>query len=342
MPIPSYGVLKGQVLETKPDPASDKSPHFYIHVLAGGTHFSIPTNVRSVAKGFDSRLLFLQDKNFTHPILAPLQALADGFHALPSQPGGVALDYIRANLFDRTQMTPLDSDLPDTENDLYGQIGLYTERARQDATARIYAFGSRWPQSNAVNKTFHFQPDNGVHDTHMNQGSLDKQYTKDDGVWQDGGLLINFPSQNQWIAMFFAFASQAWHTDDQTGHAIVVVEGPTPGNQPRPEEPDFSVRIIAALVNPIGPAPEHETVTLLNTTPNPIDVSGWQIADRLKNKCTISGTIASGAAQMFPLPQNVQLGNKGGIITLMDANGLKIDGVQYTQDQAREGWTVVF
>ncbi len=35
MPIPNYGVLKGRVLETKPDPASDQSPHFQIHVLAG-------------------------------------------------------------------------------------------------------------------------------------------------------------------------------------------------------------------------------------------------------------------------------------------------------------------
>ena len=170
MPIPAYGVLKGQVLETKPDPASDNSPHFYIHVLAGATHFSIPTNVRSVAQGFDSRLLFLLDKDFSHPILSQLEGLADGYHALPSQPGGVALDYIRANLFDRTQMTPLDPDLPNTDNDLYGQLGYYTERARQDSSARIYAFGSRWPESNVANKTFHFRPDNGVHDTHMKSG----------------------------------------------------------------------------------------------------------------------------------------------------------------------------
>jgi Uncharacterized conserved protein (DUF2278) len=177
----------------------------------------------------------------------------------------------------------------------------------------------------------------------MNQGNLDKKFQGDDGVWQDGGLFFYFPTQNQWIALFFAFASQAWHTDDQTGHPVVVVEGPTPGNQPRPDEPDFRVRIVAALVNPIGPAPEKETVTLLNTTPASIDVSGWQIADRLKNKCALSGTLPAGAAQIFPLASNVQLGNKGGIISLLDANGLKVDGVQYTQAQGeREGWTIVF
>ena len=39
----------------------------------------------------------------------------------------------------------------------------------------------------------------------------------------------------------------------------------------------------------------------------------------------------------------VQLGNKGGSITLLDAAGLKVAGVAYTAEQAkREGWTVTF
>ena len=38
----------------------------------------------------------------------------------------------------------------------------------------------------------------------------------------------------------------------------------------------------------------------------------------------------------------VALGNKGGLITLLDAQGLKVDGVAYTAADAPEGWTVVF
>jgi hypothetical protein len=39
----------------------------------------------------------------------------------------------------------------------------------------------------------------------------------------------------------------------------------------------------------------------------------------------------------------VQLGNKGGIITLLDDRGLKVDGVSYTDQEAkREGWRLVF
>ncbi len=187
--------------------------------------------MKSVAKGFDSTLLFLAIPNFEHPILTQLATLADGFQAIPSQPGGIALDYIRGNLFDRTQMRATPPDLPDTANDLYGQLTLFTDRARQNSTARIYAFGSRW-LSGGQNDVFHFSPDTGVHDIHMNQGSLAADYAKDDGVWQDGGMMFHFPAQNQWVALFFAFASQAWHTDDQNGHALVEVTAPQPGNQP--------------------------------------------------------------------------------------------------------------
>ena len=57
----------------------------------------------------------------------------------------------------------------------------------------------------------------------------------------------------------------------------------------------------------------------------------------------LGGSIAAGAAQVIALSADVQLSNKGGIITLLNAQGLKVDGVSYTKTQAgREGWTVVF
>jgi len=96
-------------------------------------------------------------------------------------------------------------------------------------------------------------------------------------------------------------------------------------------------------VNPIGPAPEPETVTLLNASPESVELTGWEIADRLKNKRSITGTIAAGSTMTVSVEPPVQLGNRGGIITLLDNRGLKVDGVSYTEQQAqREGWTLVF
>jgi hypothetical protein len=57
----------------------------------------------------------------------------------------------------------------------------------------------------------------------------------------------------------------------------------------------------------------------------------------------LSGKINAGATLVISLPSNVQLGNKGGMITLLDKKGLKVDGVAYTGEQAKkEGWTLVF
>jgi hypothetical protein len=41
--------------------------------------------------------------------------------------------------------------------------------------------------------------------------------------------------------------------------------------------------------------------------------------------------------------QGALLGNRGGIITLLDPNGIKIHGVSYTKQQAGQtAWTIVF
>jgi uncharacterized protein YukJ len=285
-----------------------------------------------------SELLFFVDDRFRHPTTAGLPGLPPGFSELQPEPGGLALDFIRGNLFDRTLLRPLPHTLPGPDNDLGDRIEHFVARAIQEQDSELYAFGERWgPEPGNPDKIFGFLPGNGVHDIHMNQGNSPK-FARDDGVWQDGALVFHFPSTDQWVAVFLAFQSQAWHTDDTTGHAITE-PGPTPG----PDEPDRVVRIVGTLVNPIGPAPEPETITLLNASPETVQLAGWSIADRAKNKQTLSGEIPAGAAVTLPVRLPVQLGNKGGIITLLDARGLKVDGVSYIEQQAqREGWTLVF
>jgi hypothetical protein len=177
----------------------------------------------------------------------------------------------------------------------------------------------------------------------MNQGNS-ARFTGDDGVWQDGGMLLRFPGESRWVGIFLAFQSQAWHTDDSTGHAIVG-PAPTPTPTPTPvpaEEP--VVRILAAMVNPIGGAPERETVLLVNASPQAVDLTGWRLADRMSQTCALpSVTLDAGSVLNVALQPNVQLGNKGGSITLLDKGGLKVYGVAYTAEQARrEGWTVTF
>ena len=340
MPLNQYGVLKGRPVAAKREQDS-QSPHYQVHIVASDEHYRIAVNVMSVKS--PSELLFIVDDSFEHPITKGLPGLADGFTLLQSKPGEQALDFIRGNLFDRLEMRILPANVPGPDNDLSDQVEHFVDRAIQESDAVVYAFGQRWgPEGTTKDKVFNFLPGNGVHDIHMNQGNV-PPFLGDDGVWQDGGLLFQFPSADQWVAVFLAFQSQAWHTDDRTGHTITDVITPGPGPTPNPSEPDHAVRIIAALVNPIGPAPEQEAVTILNASPASIDLNDWQIADKMKNKASLSGTLEAGCTQLISLPPTVQLGNKGGLITVLDKNALKVDGVSYTQEQAKkEGWTIVF
>jgi uncharacterized protein YukJ len=275
-------------------------------------------------------------------VLDQLRALPDGFTDLPSTPGGAAVDYIRGNLFDRVAMRPVPTAEPGPENDLGDFLDHYVRRALADPAARAFVFGQSWGPEQKADKVFDFRPGNGVHDIHMNQGNSGR-FADDDGVFQDGALFLHFPDTDGWVAIFLAFQSQAWHTDDITGHTLPDVPSPGPAPTPGPGEPDHLVRIVGALVNPVGPAPEPETVTLLNTTPGEIDLTGWKIADRAGNRYPLAGRVAAGAATLVALGPPVQLGNRGGAITLLDARGLKVDGVAYTAGQAgREGWTIAF
>jgi uncharacterized protein YukJ len=335
MPLRSYGVLSGAVVDIRREGSTD-TPHYQIHLVDNaGTHYRVAVNVQS--QQAPSELLYLVADDFQHPLTAALPAAGTGWTRLPAGPGGANLDYIRANLFDPSAMRLLPPDVTGPDNDLADLLDHYLQRAQGDSQVTAFVFGERWgPEPATTDKVFGFLPGNGVHDVHMNQGNTGR-FRSDDGVWQDGGLLLHLAAESRWIAIFLAFQSQAWHTDDTTGHTLdATLPRPQPGTEP--------ARIIAALVNPTGPAPEAETITLINASPTAIDLTGWQIADRAKHTCPVPAqTLVAGATLVLTPTNGVALGNNGGAITLLDSHGLKVHGVSYTADQARdEGWTVVF
>jgi uncharacterized protein YukJ len=129
-------------------------------------------------------------------------------------------------------MRLLPFDVPGPDNDLNEAIDTFIRQAIGDATACIYAFGERWgPESTTTDPIFGFLPGNGMHDIHMNQGNVGR-FIEQDGVWQDGALLMYFPADNRWGAIFLKFQSQTWHTDDLHGHRIDPAPIPTPLSTP--------------------------------------------------------------------------------------------------------------
>jgi uncharacterized protein YukJ len=335
VPLSAYGVLKARAVAARREGAAD-SPHYQIHLAdETGIDYRAAVNVKS--KESPSELLYLVDDDLQHLITTALTDLATGWHRLAAHPGGPNLDFVRANLFDPAKMRVLPPDVAGPDNDLADLLDHYVQRAIGDPTTVLYVFGQRFGPEPAQDKVFGFRPGNGVHDIHMNQGNS-AEFERDDGVWQDGGLLVHLTGEARWVGIFLAFQGQAWHTDDTTGHALDQIAPP-----PTTSEPP-ALRILAAMVNPAGPAPEEETVLLLNASPEPVDLAGWRIADRLKNSCAVpGGPLAAGATRQVTVVDGLQLGNGGGSITLLDAGGLKVSGVSYTAEQARrEGWMIVF
>ena len=120
----------------------------------------------------------------------------DGFTPLPSTPGGLALDFIRANLFDRPTMRPCRRPRPGPDNDLADKLDHFVAagRGRPGGQGLRLRRSGGGPSRAPRDKIFGFAPGNGIHDIHMNQGN-GQQFRRDDGVWQDGGLLLHYPAQ---------------------------------------------------------------------------------------------------------------------------------------------------
>jgi uncharacterized protein YukJ len=337
MPLKNYSMLKGRPINNRL--GSGANPHYQVLISDGEDQYRIAINVQS---SDGSEVEFLVRTRFDHPITQQLLEFNDGLHQIPSAAGGVALDFIRANLAQPWEFKPLPLSAPGPDNDLNEKVDAFVQRAMADEDAMIYAFGESWGPETKADKIFGFRPGRGIHDIHFNQGNPPGRFAESNGPWQDGGLIFHFPRAAQWSAVFLKFQSQSWHSNDRSGDPIVPPQTPDRDRIPPFDAPDGLVRIVAALVNDVN-SPERETVTLLNTADVPVDLSGWTLRDKNKNAMPLFNAIPPGATMVVDVAAPVSLSNRGGIISLVDGNGVKVHGVSYTREQARQpGRTIPF
>jgi len=208
MPIQNYSLLKGDPTSGKV--VSGNSPHYQITVDAPRGPFTIAVNIQSVDR---SEVLYTVDHAFVPPDPASLLALPARMKRLKSVPGGLAIDYVRstvagAPMVDRNSMTllPLSYHARARHNDLHNEVVDLLNRTIADKDGTVYAFGSAYADQGKID---------GIHDIHMNQGNPAGSHNQDNGIWQDGALWVNLPSQNDaWLAIFIAFQTQSWNTDN--------------------------------------------------------------------------------------------------------------------------------
>ena len=100
MPITNYSVLAGDPVGGKV--VSGASAHYQITMNATKGPFTVAVNIQSVD---GSEVLYAIEENFTPPDLAGLLALPMGMTALKSQPGGLALDFVRSQVNGKPMIT---------------------------------------------------------------------------------------------------------------------------------------------------------------------------------------------------------------------------------------------
>lgn len=322
--------------------------HFEIKLDTGTEFYRIAVNVRSQD---GSMLMTYVDENYQHEICERLlEEFPDPGNynindAAARQQFG--LDFLRRNMVgDFNRMVLLPNNAPGLDNDLEEKLTAILNKSKADPQARIFAFGEQWPSTTKPDRYFPEIKDQGLHDIHMNQGNPRGSHDQDNGVFQDGGLLIYFPVLSRWTVVLLAFQSQfntlnpaTLHTDDITGNRI---DGSTGGGHPV----DNQVVIVGALVNPKGVESGKEKVILMNTTSETASLNNWQLIDKnrrafiIKN---ISMQPGSTAEILISAGSDFNLSNQGGTISLLNDKGLKTSGVQYTKSQAKsEGKVIQF
>ena len=217
MPVKNYGVLKVSPLESRE--GTSRSPHYQIRVVDHKTDTPYRSAINVLSQVQPYNLLYHVIDNFKYSTLAALLELPDGFTKLASRPGGLAIDFLRSDIVDEDKLRPVLFTDTGSETQLNDLLHKRVQQAIADPDARIYAFGDHWgPENGKPDQYFGFEPGNGIHDIHMNQGN-DPGHRREDGVWQDGALMIFLPASNRWMAVFLKFQSQSLHTDNTTGHA---------------------------------------------------------------------------------------------------------------------------
>jgi uncharacterized protein YukJ len=341
----NYGVLKGKATKFTRD--SDSDPHSELLLEANSTKYRVAINVRSSRGPTVQRLVeYLIVDNLHSATVDAAKALPMGFTDLrDGVADGAAIDYIRSNLFRAESFKPLIHEQTGPDNDLFEKVEALITRAIDDPSAVVYAFGESWGPETVPDQYFGFTPGHGIHDIHLNQGNPGG----DNAVFQDGALFVEFPAAASTSGLFIKFQNQSWHTNDVTGDPLPgSPTTPDPGTGPwdpiPPGSPYRLAKVVGALINPAGNDVGGELVTVFNTSSAALDLTGWKILDKNDRAEPLSGKLPLGEARTFRLAgTGAQLSNDGGTISLLDAKGLKVDGVAYTKaDAARQGAALAF
>jgi uncharacterized protein YukJ len=206
----AYGYVKAKIVSKpvlKPSRHSHEIQyHLHFKLLVDGEKWDVAINVGT--NDDDDLLKYKLSYNFQHPIIQTLAAAEAGSHDLTDQNALPALDFMRSDLLAGTGKWR-DSDVMDGSDVPEPSASLKRLLSKaQQKKFDVYVFGRFYSEGN------------GIHDTHLNQGST-KGFIHRDGddsndhndIWQDGAVMVDV-GEEDWAAYFAAFNQQLVPTDD--------------------------------------------------------------------------------------------------------------------------------
>jgi uncharacterized protein YukJ len=221
-----YCMFKGKLVNAAPfQPEYVGSPHYVMNVEGPDEKiFTIVFNSASTEPGRDgnNEVYFYADLHFDDPVTKSLGSLEVGLHTSDFP----RLDYWQdRSLLDIRRMRPVPyedehgdrADVNDLINDVLtidttqtpqslpfdngsGNLQNREFYTPTDGNVMVYGFG------------FLFLPkEDGLHETHMNQGNPRGRHWKENGAFQDGAVIVE--RSTGFAALFTAFQTQCLPTD---------------------------------------------------------------------------------------------------------------------------------
>ena len=206
----AYGYVKAKIVSRpilKPTRRrSEIQYHLHLSLLVEGANWDVAVNVGTGDS--DDLLKYKLVYDFRHPVITRLAAAGQGATPLTGTEALPALDYCRSDLLANTGNWR-DSDVMDGSAEaepVASLLRLLTSAVQQKSN--VYVFGQFYSEGN------------GIHDTHMNQGSTESFIHRQDDdsndhndIWQDGAVLVDL-GQPEWAGYFAAFNKQFVPTDN--------------------------------------------------------------------------------------------------------------------------------
>ena len=192
-----YVMFRGKVIDKWYD--FDKRAHYHIVAMDDeGKRFDLAVNIGSIYEKMNeivsSNLKVYYDESYScrKGIVRKMLLQKNGITECHK---GLYLDYIRMKLFPHEKMIQMKG-FDVTSIYLTGIIEKNVVQAMNNDDYEVIAFGRLYANGK------------GLHDIHMNQGSVNK-FRKNDASYSDGGLFFRNRRDNKITAVFIAFITQS-------------------------------------------------------------------------------------------------------------------------------------